>query len=192
MNRQQWKDLLEGIGLLAIVASLVFVGIETRNSTKQSELNTQALEIAAYQALMNNIDDMNKLSLESPLAAPVLMELWDDESEDVQEFQKARALYLLFRHGDLAFFMYERGAIDEDRLLSALAPLPISTKDGREFWEAKKGSFTKNYRNYVDWLIAKSGRPKDRDTPKSCNFQALPLDKCTQPFLQNSTQLMPR
>ena len=154
MNRQQWKDLLESVGFLAIVASLVFLGIETRNSTKQSELNTQALEIAAYQALMTNIDDMNKLSLESPLAASVLMELWDEELEDVQEFQKARALYLLFRHGDLAFFMYERGAIDEDRLLSALAPMPIGTQDGREFWEAKKGSFTKNYRDYIDRLIA--------------------------------------
>jgi hypothetical protein len=158
MNRQQWKDLLEGVGLVAIVASLVFVGIETRNSTKQSELNTQALEIGAYQALMTNIDDINKLSLESPLAASVLMELWDDESEDVQEFQKNRALYLLFRHGDLAFFMYERGAIDESRLLSALAPMPINTQNGRVFWEARKGNFTKNYRDYIDQLIAISLR----------------------------------
>ncbi len=45
MSRQQWKDLAEAIGFTAVVASLVFVGIETRNSTKQAELTTQVLEI---------------------------------------------------------------------------------------------------------------------------------------------------
>ena len=95
MNRKQWKGVAEAIGFLAIIASLVFVGIETRNSTKQSELNTQALEIAAYQALMSNIDNVNALSLESPAAAATMARIWD---------------------GDLAYFMYERGAIDEERL----------------------------------------------------------------------------
>jgi len=156
MTRQHWKDLLEGIGFFAIIASLVFVGIESRNSTKQSALNTQALEIAAYQELMTNIDDMNSLSLESEAAASVLMEIWDEDPVDIQQFQQNRALYLLFRHGDLAFFMYERGAIDEDRLLSALAPLPVDSEVGRDFWEKRKGSFTEKYRVYVDRMIANS------------------------------------
>jgi hypothetical protein len=50
--------------------------------------------------------------------------------------------------------MYERGAIDEDRLRSALAPLPIYTQIGRDFWNEAKHSFTEGYRNYVDRLIA--------------------------------------
>lgn len=45
---------MEGIGFIAIVASLILVGLETRHSAMQAELNTRALQIAAYQDLINN------------------------------------------------------------------------------------------------------------------------------------------
>ena len=156
MNRRKWKDLAEAIGFTAIIASLVFVGIETRNSTKQSELNTQALEISAYQALMANIDEINMLSLESPQAAATMTKIWASEPEDAEQFQMNRMLYILFRHGDLAYFMYERGAIDKDRLDSALAPLPIGTKVAKDFWAIRKNAFTEGFRNHVDQLMANS------------------------------------
>lgn len=156
MNRQQWKDVAEAVGFAAIVASLVFVGIETRNSTKQSELNTQALQIAAYQALMSNIDEMNALSLESPAAAATMALVWEDEATELEEFQLNRVLFILFRHGDLAYFMYERGAIDEKRLKSALAPVPINSDVGRKFWSQRKSAFTDDYQVYVDQLIAEA------------------------------------
>lgn len=76
MTRQQWKDVLESLGILAIVASLVFVGIETRNSTKQAILTTQALEITAYQDLMTNIEELNTLGMQNDAAAAVLAKFW--------------------------------------------------------------------------------------------------------------------
>ena len=157
MDRQSWKDIAEAIGFTAVIASLVFVGIETRNSTKQSELTTQALEISAYQALMSNIDDLNLQLIENPSMAPVMERVWGDgDGNDSELFQLNRALYILFRHGDLAYFMYERGAIDDVRLESALAPVPVWTEAGRDFWAERKGSFSENYRNHIDALIEKS------------------------------------
>jgi hypothetical protein len=160
MTRQQLKDLAEATGFIAIIASLVFVGIESRNSTKQSMLTTQALEITAYQELMSNINNVNVLSLESPIAAEALAKVWSDEAFDAEQFQLERVLYILFRHGDLAFYMFERGAIDEDRLRSAIAPVPINSEVGRDFWERRKGSFTQNYRNYLDDRIIADSAPK--------------------------------
>ena len=152
MNRTQLKDLFEGIGFVAIVASLVFVGIESRNSTKQAILTNQALEIASYQELMTNIEAINTLAVESEAAASVLSEIWG-ETGDLNRFRQTRALYNLYRHGDMAYFMYERGAIGEDRLLSALAPLPLDTQIGRDFWDEHKHSFTGSYTNFIDELI---------------------------------------
>ena len=43
MNRTQRKNLLEAIGSLAIIASLVFVGADTRNSAEQAKPADQAL-----------------------------------------------------------------------------------------------------------------------------------------------------
>jgi hypothetical protein len=47
MTRERRKDVLEGIGFAAIIASLMFVAIETRNSAKQAVLTTQAIEMSA-------------------------------------------------------------------------------------------------------------------------------------------------
>jgi hypothetical protein len=103
MNRQQWKDLLEIIGFVAIILSLVFVGFESRNSTREAALNTQALEIAAYQGLMTSIDEINLLSLQNAALASTMSEIWDESTGDLETFQRNTALYIVFRHGDLAF-----------------------------------------------------------------------------------------
>lgn len=152
MNRQQWKDLLEGIGFLAIIASLVFVGIETRNGANQTFLNTQAMEISAYQELTNNISEMNSLAFQSEHAASVMANIFD--VSDAEEFMKFSVFITRLRHGDMAYFMYQKGVIDEDRLLSTLRPLPLHGTRGRQFWETNRVSFVKPYQDYIDQLIA--------------------------------------
>ena len=155
MTRDQWKDVMEGVGVIAIIASLVFVGIETRNSTRQSALTTQALEITAYQELMTNIEELNILSLQSESTAVVMRSLWEP-GEDLDDFRQTRALYLLLRHGDMAFFLYERGAIDEERLRSAIAPIDLNNPIIRDFWNARKSTFASGYQNYMDNLFRES------------------------------------
>ena len=151
MNRQQWKDLLEGIGFLAIIASLVFVGLETRNGANQTLLNTQAMEISAYQELTNSISEMNALAIQSEHSATVMANIFG--VADPEEFMVFTILINRLRHGDMAYFMYEKGVIDEDRLLSTLRPLPLHSADTRAFWQANKISFVKPYQDYIDQLI---------------------------------------
>lgn len=135
--------------MIAIVASLIFVGIETSNSTEQTKLNTQAIEISAYQELMQNILEINALSVEQRNAAEIAAPLYN---LDADAFEKHAALYMLFRHGDMAYFMYERGVIDENRLHSALRPLPLMSAVGREFWNERKVAFVPAFQEYVDRL----------------------------------------
>ena len=155
MAREKWKDLFESVGIVAIVASLVFVGIETRNSTRQAVLNTQALEIAAYQDLMDNIAEMNAIIVQDPeLAALMYKATRTTESlTDLEQYRYTRALFMRFRHGDMAFFQYERGAIDEARLRSALQILDLENPNARDFWESVQQNFVESYRNYINRLI---------------------------------------
>ena len=155
MDRQQTKDILEAVGFVAVVASLIFVGIETRNSSQQTALNTQAIEMAAYQGLMNNIQEFNELPLASRDAADALIGLWDENPDDLETFQFERALFILFRHGDLAYFQYERGAIDEDRLLTAIRVIPLWRPKVVAWWEERKDSFVPSYVDYIDSVIAR-------------------------------------
>lgn len=153
MGRQQWKDIFEVIGFLAIIGSLIFVGIESRNSTKQAALTTRALEITAYQELMSNIEELNTMAIQNEHAATILAKVWD-ETDDLESFGERRALFLMFRHGDMAYFMHERGAISEDRLRSVLRPIPLFSHRSRNFWDQYKISFTKEYQDYIDNMIA--------------------------------------
>jgi hypothetical protein len=141
---------------MAIIGSLIFVGIESRNSTKQAALTTQALEITAYQELMTNIEELNVLGMHDDRAASVMARIWN-EPDDLELFRETRVFFLLFRHGDMAYFMYERGAISEDRFRSILGPLPLNNQRGRDFWQQNKMAFTAGYREYIDGIIANAG-----------------------------------
>ncbi len=153
MTRLRWKDALESVGIIAIIASLIFVGIETSNSTQQAKLTTQALEITAYQELMTNIEEMNILTMHSDAAAFTMAKIWM-EPGDIESFRERRAIFLLLRHGDMAYYMFKRGAIDESRLRSAIAPIALNNPLVRNHWEKYKISFVEEYRDYIDKLIA--------------------------------------
>lgn len=155
MIRQDWKDLLESVGLVAIIASLVFVGIETRNSTEQAVLTNRALEIAAYQELMDNISEMNRLQLQdAELSAIVMKSLKSpDDLTELEQYRMNRAYFMRLRHGDMAFFQYERGAIDSDRLASAMKIVQLGLPQMRNFWRHNQQSFVENYRHHVNGLI---------------------------------------
>ena len=158
MTREQWKDWLEGIGFLAIIASLIFVGIETRNSTQQAVLTTQAMEIAAYQELMDNIAELNAHVVQDEEVAAFLYKAYatSEELTRLEEFRLSRNLFQRFRHGDIAYFQYERGVIDESRLRSSLNVLMLGHPRVQAFWSDAKGSFVEPYQEYVDQLIAES------------------------------------
>jgi hypothetical protein len=154
MNQRRTKNILEGIGFLAVIASLVFVGLETRNSANQTFQNTQAMEIAAYQDLTNNISEINTLSLQTVESGTLMAKAY--AYDDTERWQLFSAFIMIFRHGDMAYFMFERGVIDEDRLHSILQPLPLRQQHeaGRQFWSSNKGLFVQSYQTYVDDLIA--------------------------------------
>jgi len=156
MTRAELKDILEGAGFVAIIASLVFVGIETRNSAEQAKLNTQAVQISAYQDLMDNSAQLNALAVEDVEVGSLLYKGFrsSEALTDFEQFRFDRSLYLRFRHGDMAFFQFERGAIDESRLHSALQILNLSHPRVKEFWLRSKDNFVKPYRDYIDRLIA--------------------------------------
>jgi hypothetical protein len=155
MTREKLKDILEIIGFAAIIASLIFVGIETKNSTKQAALTTQALEISAYQDLIDNITEMNVLSLENPEVAAFMFKVFNtsDELTELENFRFQRAAFQRLRHGDMAYFHYQRGAIDEARLKSTLQIMRMGNPRMREFWNQYRDTFIPSYREYVNRLL---------------------------------------
>ena len=155
MNREQRKDWLEGIGFVAIIASLIFVGFETRNSTRQAALTARAMEISAYQELMDNIAELNMHAVQDAEVATFLHKAFrtSEELSDVEQYRLYRNLFTRFRHGDMAYFQFEQGAISEAQLLSVLGVLILNNPRVLVFWEKNQSFFVEPYRDYINDLI---------------------------------------
>ena len=140
---------VEVVSALAVIVSLVFVGFEIRNSSEQVEQNTEMMQISAYQDLIGRIVEMNAIGIEQNVTIESLLDRDDRSPEDLRRLNGY--LWILFRHGDMAYFQYEKGAIDEQRLRSANAPLLERLKYPavRARWEEMEEAFVPQYRQYV-------------------------------------------
>ena len=155
-----FRLLAEIASAIAVVVSLVFVGLEVRETARQTELNTEALRLAAYQDLISQISDFN-MALLDPEVASVYLRASDPQSDwasmnSIERSQADRILYLLVRHADMAFYQVEQGLLSEDRLNSAVRPFTadLDSPIYRDFWERSKQHFVPSFQAYIDSQMA--------------------------------------
>ena len=158
MTRESWKDLFEAVGVVAVIASLVFVGMETRNNADQAAINTRAIEIASYQELINNIVAANLMMIGDTDIVDVQIRAANDPDSLSETERRKYGIWVLsgLRRADIAYFQYERGVIDEYRLKSVLGPLNTTFRNqlARNIWEQSQGNFVDSFRRYMNEHIS--------------------------------------
>jgi hypothetical protein len=160
LKLERIKLVAEIAAAIAVVLSLLFVGLQVRESALQTELNTAAVEVSAYQDLMAQIAEFNRMALEDPDVARIqaLGDVSLDALSPVERRRHVAMVFLMIRHGDMAYLQYERGMLDEDRMYSAMAPLRAWLRycSTRELWAQNRDNYVPGYRSYVDHIIASS------------------------------------
>ena len=119
---QKWALIAEIIGGIAVVFSLIFVGLQIQQDSKETALNTRAIEVSAYQDLVGQIMAINFNSQNNSELRGITQKLTaggDLGPEDDRGLYGSFVLNLM-RHADMAYFQYQNGIIDEERLNSAL------------------------------------------------------------------------
>ena len=152
---KKWALISEIIGGIAVVVSLVFLILEIKHNTRESQLNTQAIEISVYNDLISNIMSINENIIEEGDFAEIVVKA--NSGEELSETEALRygsQLMNLLRHGDVAYFQYKKDAIDADRLLSIIAIIrgKFKTNYAKEIWIGVKDgeAFDREYLNYLD------------------------------------------
>ena len=121
---QDYALIAEIIGGFAILISLIFVGLEIRQSSEQTELNTRAISVTAYQDLIAQIIDINNAVMIDAELADIILRGQEGninpttEASDAERF--GRYIINVTRHADLACFQYQQGIIDKERLSATL------------------------------------------------------------------------
>ena len=107
MNREKRKDLLEAVGLVAIVASLIFLTLEIRQSNVQARAAAfQAIGIATAQWHSSIDDRVNRLFTEANY--PKALERWT--LADWDRYQRAQLSGL--RMVETLLLQVEQGLLD--------------------------------------------------------------------------------
>jgi len=143
---QEYALIAEIVGGIAIVLSLIFVGMQIRQNSEISQIN-------AYQELVSQITVMNTLRVQDGEFADLFWR-FDHGEQPLDDKERARLeafLYMVFRQGDLAYRQYEKGLIDRDGLISVLAPTRsfLNTALGQEVWGILSPSLQSGYVDFV-------------------------------------------
>ncbi|HSJ10894.1 MAG TPA: hypothetical protein VK928_13305 [Longimicrobiales bacterium] len=155
----RYRVIAETASATAVALTLVFVGLQLRETSRQTALNTASLQVSAYQDLNAQISHFNELLLD-PGTALVFEHMmdpawkWSDFSA-VERRQARSLLFMRIRHADMAYHQFERGMLSEERLESALRPLlsDIDKPVVRQFWDEVRSSQVPAFRDYLDRRI---------------------------------------
>ncbi len=153
-----WIEIVSAAG---VMLGLGLVAWELRQNTDQAVLNTRAVEVAAYQDLIAQISELNRVVLENPDFADLQVRSFagDTSLTPAEQNQMASFLWMLFRHGDMAYYQFEQGVLDLERLESVMSPLRdrLTLPGMHEEWAARRPSFAPGSQVYIDGLFDSIG-----------------------------------
>jgi len=145
------RTLVEIVGVVAVVISIVFVGMELRQ-------NTDAVQTANHFSLLELNMGVNEYYYQYPKLAVV----WDqidagDESKFTEEQRAdARQIRMMqFNIWEAAFYSHRSGQLDEElwRAWESSYLDYLKTVATREWWESRKDRFGISFQHYIDGLI---------------------------------------
>ena len=120
------------VGMLSLVASLIFVGMELRQ-------NQQVAKVTAYQALAEQIASYNALLLTHPEINLIRNAALNNESLSEKDEAQYSAFYrMLQRQSELAYLQFENGIIDDELIIRTTGPLRDHlhrSRYARSYWD---------------------------------------------------------
>ena len=146
-----WASIAEIIGAVAIVISLVFVGLEIRNGAQQTEQNTDAIRASAIQdvsrwsfdAAMILVENEDLRSARSALCAGTAT---PEQSAQIDVFYGG-----LLRLQANRYYQSRVGFIDADTLLGLGGKgLAYRVPFFRDIWERRKIEFDSGFVEFVE------------------------------------------
>ena len=112
----QYALLAEVISAVAIVASLIFVGVQVKQSNDLVKANT-------YREIRDGMMAINFLTISNPEYAALSWKIGNDEElSPVEDRQRRNFGFYVINMADVAYEQYQRGLIDRQELRETLGP----------------------------------------------------------------------
>jgi hypothetical protein len=154
MKKSTVTLIVEIIGAIGVIASLIYLSIQIKQSNKVAKAEiTKDLYLASRQVIMELASNDN------------LSEIWADVKEfDDEEWAKKYAFFQsFFRLYELQHILNEQGLLEENMAISysLIVQMFAGTKDFPQYWSMAQKEFNPDFVNYVTEQIALSPSLKD-------------------------------
>lgn len=153
MGFAKWKDIAEFIAILAIVGSLIFVGLELR----------QARQIAVadiYQQRTAMLIDVHSIRLTSELLYRVVEKDMAQEELSTLERRFLNGSHIpLFSYWENNHFQYQMGLMPEEQWNASRNAIRnyLQRSPGRlEWWATERPNVRKSFADAVDEILAEN------------------------------------
>lgn len=150
MTRDQRKDVVEVVGLLAIVGSVVFLGLEIRQNTVQ-------LRLANQQSTLALAHDWDALAMDADFSNVYVTGIQDLSALALSDFQRFdRFIGQGLNIWEFAFESYQSGTMSDETwsAWNRWFAGEISQTSWQEIWESKRSGYGEAFVAHVDAIIA--------------------------------------
>jgi hypothetical protein len=147
VNIESMANYADVFGGIAVIVSLIYVGIQIRRNAKssQSQANQSAHESLANVSLEVAKDpDLSSLTRKGMIAFEKLTE--------EERFRFMMLMITVFRRFENIFYQYEKGFLEEglwDGYKQSML-LYRYTRGGQVFWDLRSAHYSELFRNYLD------------------------------------------
>lgn len=170
MSWNAWAAIGQLLGAAAVVASLVFLGIQIRQSVKASKAT-------AFQALVTSIIDVNMKHIDNPEILGVIDRAGKGEPLSPEEHRLYVTLVLsAARLAQSAHYQSELGLLDESKLESVVYNLVrhLKSDTGQAVWGDLARRSDPRFRAYIEALIDQSDSYQSLLTPSAPKSKSAP------------------
>ncbi len=146
---QKWALTAEVIGGIAVVISLVFVGIELRS-------NTEATRAATREAINQKDIDFLSLRLDSSVIAQAMTKVEAGEPlSPLEESQLVSQQYVNFMIFEHTYYQYSEGVLDENdwaRHENIARQNMHNNSYAQRMWQKNQDTFTSGFKEVIEGL----------------------------------------
>ena len=146
----QLANIAEVVGALAVVISLLYVGLQVRDSARavrSAAVNDANTSVQAWYLSLSNNRQVTENWLDGLLSPEAL-----DTDDEYQFTMTLHSAFLAFQN---SFLLAREGSLDEEIMGSITAALlPTRELPGmRRYWRQRQGYFYPDFVDYVNGLL---------------------------------------
>lgn len=152
-------DIGQSIQILAnvaVLASIVVLGIELRQ-------NTRAVELAAAQSYLAGGSDLDlRIATDPQLAALLIRSSGSEPLSATEALQMERWNYAVFRQWETAYYLRSIDALDENLWLAyrnEIRTILLRSSHMIAYWSSSRGSFATGFASEIDAILNGASRP---------------------------------